>query len=86
MAATINRQAKAMNAMPPGLGPPIFTLSRIDSAKGEMWFGFEYECKCEMMTEGADRAFVDPTVARMTGDIRVVMSFMVILGCFFPFL
>ena len=86
MTATSNRHAKSMNAMPPGRGPSIFTLSRIDSAKGEMWFGFEYECKCEMMTEGADRAFVDPTVARMTGDIRVVMSFMVALGYFFPLL
>jgi hypothetical protein len=78
MAATINRQAEAMKAMPPGLGPPIFILSRVDSAKAERRFGFVY--KYEMMTEGEGRVAVDPRVARMKRDVRAMMSFMVVLN------
>jgi alkanesulfonate monooxygenase SsuD/methylene tetrahydromethanopterin reductase-like flavin-dependent oxidoreductase (luciferase family) len=78
MRATINRQAKAMKAMPPLLGPPVFTISLVGSAKAGRRFGFEYEC--EMMTEGERRAAVDPRVARMKRDVRVMMSFMVVLN------
>jgi hypothetical protein len=82
MTATMNRQAKAMKAMPPGLGPPIFTSSRVDSAKAEGPFGIECEYECKMMAEGEGRAAVDPRVARMKRDIKVVMSFMVALILF----
>jgi hypothetical protein len=78
MTATINRQAKTMKVMPPLLGPPLFTISLVNSAKAEPRFGFEFEC--EMVTKGEGRAAVDPRVARMKRDVRVMMSFMVVLN------
>jgi hypothetical protein len=81
MMATINRQAPAMKIMPPLLGPLVFPISLVDSAKTERPFGFEYEC--EMMAEGEGRAAVDPRVARLKRNIRVVMSSMVVLDYLF---
>jgi hypothetical protein len=68
-----------MKTMQPLLGPPVFTSSLVNSARAERRFGFEYDC--EMMTEGGCRAAVDPRIARMKRDVRVIMSLMVVLSC-----